>query len=122
LTIGYNAETGEQRWVKQYEGKTGYSESNAITTDAKGGVFISGISSGICTTIRYAAASGVESWISFFKDEKLLYNVGKAIATDDLGSIYVTGRNHKDHLSTQFTIKYNATNGKELWLVQSEGP
>jgi uncharacterized delta-60 repeat protein len=130
LTIGYNTATGEQKWVNQYSGGTGewnYSVAKDITTDKAGGVYVTGSNQketgeSFFATIRYDAISGIESWISLFKGEtNWNYLDAQAIASDEAGGIYITGTS-TDDFTTFTTIKYNAVNGTEEWVVNSTGP
>ncbi|CAN5626394.1 hypothetical protein BH23BAC1_BH23BAC1_30770 [soil metagenome] len=130
LTIGYNTATGEQKWVNQYAGGTGewnYSVAKDITTDKTGGIYVTGSNQketgeSFFATIRYDAISGKENWISLFKSESSWnYLEAQAIVSDEAGGIYITGTSSED-FTTFTTIKYNAADGSEVWVVKSEGP
>lgn len=126
-TIKYNS-NGQEQWVQRYDGpSSGYDAATALKLDGAGNIYVTGFSSGTesyydYATIKYSAA-GHEQWVARYNgppgndiDE------AAAIAVDDSGSVYVTGKSVG--LDTDFdyaTIKYNSS-GQEDWTVRYNGP
>ena len=128
-TVRYDAETGAQTWVQRYDGPArGIDYARAIALDNTGGVFVTGISWGEATsydfaTIRYDAATGTESWVQRYNDAGNNSDGAIALAVDNQGGVYITGRSVSNNGNSVFsTLKYAAADGSTLWDVQSSGP
>jgi hypothetical protein len=64
----------------------------------------------------------VEEWIAFYNGPGNLDEYGRAITTDALGNVYVTGRSNGVGTDRDIaTIKYD-TNGNQLWVSRFNGP
>jgi hypothetical protein len=129
-TIKYNAQ-GVQQWLATYNG-TGNSTdiAIAIAVDGSGNVYVTGSSIGSNSsdedyvTIKYDN-SGAEQWVARYNGPAGAPDEPFALAVDDLGNVYVTGRSNRTggHFEGHdyLTIKYNAL-GAEQWIVRFNGP
>jgi outer membrane protein assembly factor BamB len=130
-TIGYQASTGTQRWIQQYDGPTnGNDWATSIVADHSGSVFVTGASygrnesnSGDFATIRYDAQSGNELWVRRFDGPNKHQDEAKAIAVDNQGGVYVTGVSYGDSYATSVfsTVKYATADGSPIWHIHTEG-
>src|SRR5882762_3075562 len=114
-TIKYNA-AGEQQWVAEYHGGSGADEPAAIVVDNAGNVYVTGTTQ-ICQgsdylTLKYNSA-GQERWVARYHGPQEPLDAAKAIAIDNSGNVYVTGRSFNDYA----TIKYNAA-GQQQWAAR----
>ncbi len=128
LTIKYNS-AGEEQWVVRYNGLGNYrDEATALALDDSGNVYITGWSAASRTypfeydyaTVKYNS-EGAQQWIARFNGESDSTDKAFAIAIDDSGNIYVTGKSYG--LNTDYdcvTIKYNS-NGVEQWMDRYNG-
>ncbi len=114
-TIKYGAASDSAQWYSRYEGQLpalGLGSANAVTY-APGGVYVTGFvenegSSTEMVTIKYDPENGEQLWLNH-EDE----GYGLEIEVDALGGVYV--------LSQDFTtVKYNATDGSQVWSVKPE--
>ena len=118
-TIKYNA-AGEQQWVAEYHGGSGADEPAAIVVDKAGNVYVTGTTQ-ICQgsdylTLKYNSG-GQEQWVAHYHGPQEPLDAAKAIAVDNSGNVYVTGRSFNDYA----TIKYNPA-GQQQWATrQSDG-
>jgi uncharacterized delta-60 repeat protein len=63
-----------------------------------------------------------EAWVGRYNGPGHDFDASDAIAVDNSGNIYVTGRSSDPDFSTHFaTVKYNPE-GKELWVARYYGP
>ncbi|WP_460615228.1 SBBP repeat-containing protein [Hymenobacter seoulensis] len=121
-TIRYNAATGAQTWVSLFSGGEGATVASAIAVDNAGGVYVTGTNSyfrgGSAVTVRYAATTGAQSWVSRYNDS---YDTsGSAIAVDNAGGVYVTGTSAvRFSGSTYATVRYDAATGTQSWASSS---
>jgi uncharacterized delta-60 repeat protein len=123
-TVKYNS-SGVQQWAKRYNG-TGndYDKSNAIKLDSQGNVLITGKSIGSTSaedmlTIKYDN-SGNQKWLARYNGTANGYDEGKALETDMIGNIYVTGYSTTSSNSDFTTIKYDST-GVQEWITKYNG-
>ncbi|MGQ2984317.1 T9SS type A sorting domain-containing protein [Flavobacterium sp.] len=119
-TIKYNTATGAKLWTSIYEGPgEGVDIPAAITSDASGNIFITGISySGNSIdyiTLKYNA-DGTEAWnVREDGPGEGSWNEATAIAVDNSGNVIVTGYSpDPDGWLNYHTVKYGPT-GTELW-------
>ena len=123
-TVKYNT-SGVQQWIALYDGSSS-SGARAIAVDNNGNVYVTGVSfhsstSNDYVTIKYNA-SGAEQWVERYDGPAGSQDDASAIAIDDSGNIYVTGRSEgTGTLEDYATVKYNAS-GVEQWVVRYDGP
>ncbi|MFD3000300.1 SBBP repeat-containing protein [Pontibacter toksunensis] len=90
-TIRYEAATGEQIWVRRFDGTSASMSDTpvAVVVDAAGNSYVTGTSQGTLskvTIVKYSP-SGEQLWAVHFKD----FTAATAIAVDNAGGVYVTG-------------------------------
>ena len=108
-------------WVKRYDG-TGddVDEGAALAFDGSGNVYVAGRSVGAGTlydslVIKYGA-DGAVKWVARYDGPVSGWDGARAIAVDDDGYVYVTGRSRGSGTGDDFvTIKYSAS-GTQMWV------
>jgi uncharacterized delta-60 repeat protein len=125
-TIKY-ASDGTLQWVASYNGPVNGSDSGVtIAVDSTGNVYVTGYSPGSGTgydfaTVKYDSA-GVEQWAARYNGTASGFDMGRAIAVDPSGNVYVTGRSTETGSGDDYaTIKY-AGNGVQQWVAHYNGP
>lgn len=127
-TVKYN-NAGEEQWAAIFSGQAnGYDSPTAMTVDALGNVYVTGISvqsngTEDYVTIKYSSA-GDELWKSFYNGPGNSDDEASAIAIDNQNNVYITGKSKHGGFSSTYdfaTIKYN-TNGEEQWVSRYDGP
>jgi len=125
-TIKYNSQ-GEEQWVARYNGP-GNSEDKvqALAVDNSGNVYVTGYSVGSGTSYDYATvkynSQGEEQWVARYNGPENYYDGALALALDNSGNVYVTGRSYGSETYDDYaTIKYNSQ-GKEQWVARYNGP
>ncbi|MGC8798567.1 MAG: SBBP repeat-containing protein [candidate division WOR-3 bacterium] len=106
-TIKYGAD-GALEWIRFFDGGFGL----AITTDADGNVYVTGVK----VTIKYYSDGSV-AWVRTYG--KGFW--GSDIAVDPQGNVYVTGYIDAPILYYATTIKYNARGDEEWVRIDSSG-
>lgn len=128
LTVKYNL-AGAQQWASQYNSPdANYDEAHAITVDASGNVYVTGISQTLVlinydyATVMYNSA-GVQQWATRYNGTGNDYDRANAIALDATGNVYVTGRSVGSGSAAEdaVTIKYNNA-GVSQWTARYDGP
>lgn len=105
-------------WIAGYDGHHDRDDANAIALDAAGNVYVAGWSvvttgDNQYATVKYAA-DGTQQWVATFDDPAGRWDEGYALAVDDAGNSWVTGRSYGNGFRA-VTIKYDAS-GAEQWM------
>jgi len=115
-----------EAWVIRYNGLGSSDDfATALAVDGGGIVYVTGYSwSGTSydyATIKYDA-SGVEEWVARYNGLGNSADEAHALAVDESGNVYVTGRSLGSGTSNDYTtIKYDAS-GMEQWVARYNGP
>jgi len=116
-------------WVRQYmsEFAPEFDMPFAMAVDASGNALITGSFSGPhnlpdIVTIKYDSA-GNTLWTRRYNGPGDSWDIGRAVAIDPLGNVYVTGETHSAETDMDYvTIKYSSSGAQE-WTVQyNNGP
>ncbi len=132
-TIGYNAATGAQLWVKRYNGPgNGGDGASSVAASPDGRtVFVTGASAGKTSsedyaTIAYGAATGAQLWVKCYNGPLNRADFAKAVAVSPSGrTVFVTGVTGGEVSSPDMdyaTIAYSAATGAQLWAKRYNGP
>ena len=132
LIIKYD-NTGNEQWVRTYNGPANDDDYiYAIAVDKFGSVFVTGGSEGNdnfetedIVTIKYSS-TGVLVWENRYDGPGSYTDMGRAIAVDTSGNVYVTGStSFSDVPEDVVTIKYNSAGVREwvkIYNSSSEWP
>jgi len=114
-TIKYDS-SGNELWVRRYDnGVTGTDMSYAIAIDGSNNVYVTGMSGGGgATGLDYATikyySNGDTAWVMRYNGPGNGSDYAQAIAVDDSGNVYVTGRSEGSGSGHDYcTIKYFQT-------------
>jgi len=120
-----------EEWVARYNGPdNGYDDALAMAVDNHGNIFVTGWSKGDNITFYdYATVAydsdGNELWSARYNGPGNGSDRANAIAVDDSGNVYVTGKSDGDGRGDRgndyTTIKYDKY-GNELWVARYNGP
>jgi uncharacterized delta-60 repeat protein len=124
-TIKYDP-SGNVQWVARYTAPNPYRGDIAagIVVDNVGSVYVTGVSNdqitgNDCVTVKYNS-TGEEQWVQRYT-EKAGRDYAQALAVDDRGNLYVTGKSTGYQTNTDFaTVKYSA-DGVEEWVARYNG-
>jgi hypothetical protein len=131
-TVKYDTD-GNELWVERYNGPANLHDyAVAIAVDSSGNIYVTGVSGHILhggyeqdadyATIKYDT-NGNEVWVARYNGPGNAYDMGYAIAVDDSDNVYVTGQSMGSGTYTDYaTIKYDTTNGDQLWVRRYNGP
>jgi hypothetical protein len=125
-TIKYDP-SGNQVCVRRYNGLgNGDDWAEAIAVDGSGNVYVAGWSLGSGTTMDYTTIkydpNGNELWVRRYNGQANGSDEAYAIAVDDSGNVYVTGRSEGSGTAEDCaTIKYYP-NGDTAWVIRYNGP
>jgi hypothetical protein len=116
ITIGYAtvkySPSGAEQWAVRYDGPPNQNDyARAIAVDAAGSVYVTGESYGFSfdyATVKYGP-SGESLWVQRYNGPGSGNDYATAIAVDDSGSVYVTGRSNGLGNYDYVTIKYVQT-------------
>ena len=129
-TIKYSS-AGDTLWVRRYNGPGNFDdEANALAVDNSGNVYVTGVADYSCTfgdcygdyaTIKYAP-NGDTLWVRRYNGPGNSADEATAMAGDDSGNVYVTGRSVVSGFNFDYaTIKYSSA-GDTLWVRRYNGP
>jgi len=125
-TVAYDS-LGNELWVRRYNGPGNANDAGiAMALDASGNVYVTGNSIGLGTDYDFATVAydslGTELWSARYNGPRDLNDTSRAIATDALGNVYVTGwRDGSGDYTDYATVAYDAS-GNELWAAIYDGP
>ena len=128
FTIKYTS-TGDTVWTARYDGPgNAFDIAHALDVDGDGYVYVTGESFGTYTsvdytTIKYNSTGGIE-WTARYNGPDSASDQAYAVAFDDDGNVYVTGRSYAYEPYTPeydyLTVKYNSS-GVEQWNARYDG-
>lgn len=130
VTIAYSS-SGTPLWTNRYHGPVEFydGQPNAVTVDAAGNVFVTGVSLGDGSgqdyvTIKYSSA-GVGLWTNRYNGPGNGNDGANAVVVDGSGNVIVAGLSvGTNGLSSYFdyaTLKYSGA-GVPLWTNRYNGP
>ena len=130
VTIAYNATTGAQLWVQQYNGPfSSYASSVAVSPDGAtvvvtGESYIAAQQGPTYVTIAYNATTGAQLWLKRYNGPGSSNDASAVAISPDGATVYVTGQSLGPHGRNwdYATIAYNATTGAQQWLKRYNGP
>jgi len=124
-TIKYDPNDGTKVWDPRYDG-TGqaYDRARAMAIDSDGNICITGESKGFNVDHDYATVkydtNGNKIWVTRY--EGAGFDQARAITTDSLGYVYVTGKSVGSGSGYDYvTVKYDSSDGSELWAMRYDG-
>ncbi|UOG77630.1 T9SS type A sorting domain-containing protein (plasmid) [Hymenobacter tibetensis] len=124
-TVRYTP-TGQQLWAARYNGPgNGYDEATAVAVDNDGAVAVTGYadtggSNWDYVTIKYAAASGQQTWQNTYDGAANSYDEARDVVIDRESRVVVTGRSYNATGTSDYaTVAYVGRTGLPLWQVRS---
>jgi hypothetical protein len=127
-TVKYNT-AGVLQWVNRYNGPAnGFDVPAAIAVGRDGNVYVTGESLGNgtasdCATIKINNSTGATVWASRYNGPGNGRDAAEAIAIDEDGHVYVTGRSEGDGTDVDYaTIKLDNITGAIQWVTRYNGP
>jgi uncharacterized delta-60 repeat protein len=115
-------------WVNRYDGPiSGIDGASGMAIDASNNIYVCGYSQGDGTLLDYTVIKyypdGDMAWLRRHNGPANMDDYPNAIAVDDFGNAYVTGRSYNNALgeSDCFTVKYNS-DGDTVWARTYNGP
>ena len=129
MTVIYDADGNELSTVSYTVNGSSKEQVNAISTDATGNVYITGLTyttgnldSRDVLTLKYSAVGSLV-WAKIYNGVTNNYDVGNKVIVDLSGNVYVIGASTKNiQFATRnaLTIKYNAL-GDTVWVRRYDG-
>ncbi len=130
-TIAYNAHTGQQLWLRQYNGsanKSGEASALAVSPDGRT-VYVTGTSVEVKSgfdyaTVAYDVRTGAQRWVSTYNGGANFSNYATSLRiSPDGGTVFVTGESGIDPFGFDYaTLAYDAATGAQRWVSRYNGP
>ena len=113
-------------WVRRYNGPVEMDHANAIALDDSGNVYVTGKSWGSGSNWDYATikyySNGDTAWARRYNGPGSQSDIAEAIAVDNWGNTYVTGRSYGSGTALDYaTMKYYPA-GDAAWVRRYNGP
>ena len=122
---------GNAIWTRTYDSLAHREDTGmAVSVDIMGNVIVTGyedradLSQGFNLWLREYDTNGNTVWTQTYDCQSHLSNMGRGVATDAQGNVYVTGWENRSDLGQDrnvFLSKYDA-NGNLLWLQSYDSP
>lgn len=124
VTLKYNT-SGVKQWQASYDGPAVENDNdtaNDIVIDELGDIYVTGNSFGAESSSDFATlkynSSGVKQWVARFNGQHNSDDQAFAIALDQKGTTYVTGKTKISAAEYDFaTVKYNSS-GIQQWITR----
>ncbi len=120
--------SGVLQWKNMYSGDDGNNDKiNAVTVDGSGNCYVTGKIKSSATaedfmTIKYGP-TGTELWTKSYSTTGLGLDEATDIELSPISGIYVTGYSYVSSSNNDyFTIKYDESNGDQIWSTRFDGP
>ncbi len=128
-TVAYDANTGAQRWITQYNGVgAGATDGLAVSPDGSK-VFVTGESFSASfdsvdyTTVAYDSLTGNQLWLTQYDGPSHQNDFPVAIGVSADGStVFVTGESGGGCCFDYATVAYDAASGAHRWAARYDGP
>ncbi len=118
---------GDTAWVRRYDGSVNSLDwAFDMAVDGLGNAYVTGRSTGSGTgqdwaTLKYYP-NGDTAWVRRYNGPENHRDIGRAVAVDDSGNVYVTGFSYSSGSEEDYlTIKYYP-NGDTAWVRCYNGP
>jgi outer membrane protein assembly factor BamB len=127
-TVAYNAATGQQRWVKRYDGPVSGDDHAHSVAVSGSTVYVTGVSSGAHDAFDYAtvaySATGRQLWVRRYDGATSGSLGANSIAVSPGGkTVFVTGASlAANHVYDYATVAYRAATGHQLWAKRYRAP
>ena len=131
-TLAYDSATGEQRWLRRYDGPAdGYDFGQDIAIGPGDELYITGYSDGVDSgpdygTISYDGATGQRRWVKRFDGPAHDSDTARAVSVSPDGSgVFVTGwsfgLDSADFPFDILTVGYDSADGHRRWMQRYNG-
>jgi uncharacterized delta-60 repeat protein len=128
LGLTVNGQSPPVNWIRQYisGNNPAFDFAYGIAIDGSGNVIVVGSSWASnqlpdIVAIKYNSV-GVQLWVRRWNGPENNWDIGRGLAIDGAGNIYVTGETYSNSTFFDFvTIKYDAA-GNQLWEAIYDGP
>jgi hypothetical protein len=133
MTVAYETATGEQRWLRRYDGPaSGYDFGQEIAIGPGDELYITGYRDGVDSgpdyaTISYDGATGHRRWVRRYDGPAHDSDTARAVAVSPEGSgVFVTGWSFgvdsADFPFDILTVAYDGADGHRRWVQRYNGP
>jgi DNA-binding beta-propeller fold protein YncE len=131
ITIAFDAQTGSQRWIRNYDGPDhDCDEAYGLAVAPDGSrVFVTGSSFSLTSdsdaaTVAYGASDGSQLWAARYDGPDHLYDTGDSLVVSPDGArVYVAGNSTGAATQQDFlTLFYDAATGTEQRAERYDGP